>query len=100
MVRGLQRGSGERAGGERGIITLGDVEGSSYFKIFLVCDNSLRGLLRAFNAVNSWCCLILAQLFCPYEMKNLCCPYALVSGKPHTPIPGECGSLAGDFSDF
>ena len=26
--------------------------------------------------------------------------YALVSGKPRTPIPGECGSLAGDFSGF
>ena len=25
---------------------------------------------------------------------------ALVSGKPRTPIPGECGSLAGDFSGF
>ena len=23
---------------------------------------------------------------------------ALVSGKPRTPIPGECGALAGDFS--
>ena len=26
--------------------------------------------------------------------------YALVSGKPRTPIPGECGALAGDFSGF
>ena len=25
---------------------------------------------------------------------------ALVSGKPRTPIPGECGALAGDFSGF
>ena len=23
-----------------------------------------------------------------------------LSGKPHTPIPGECGALAGDLSDF
>ena len=22
-----------------------------------------------------------------------------LSGKPHTPIPGECGALAGDLSD-
>ena len=26
--------------------------------------------------------------------------YALVSGKPRNPIPGECGTLAGDFSGF
>ena len=26
--------------------------------------------------------------------------YALVSGKPRTPIPGECRALAGDFSGF
>ena len=25
---------------------------------------------------------------------------ALVSGKPRTPIPGECRALAGDFSGF
>ena len=25
---------------------------------------------------------------------------ALVSGKPRTPIPGECGALAGDFRGF
>ena len=25
---------------------------------------------------------------------------ALVSGNPRTPIPGECGALAGDFSGF
>ena len=30
-----------------------------------------------------------------FELHN-----ALVSGKPRTPIPGECGSLAGDFSGF
>ena len=28
------------------------------------------------------------------------CYYALVSGKPRTPIPGECEALAGDFSGF
>ena len=61
MVRGLQRAGGGNSGG-RGI-TLGDGEGSCYFTMFLVSDNSLKGLLRAVNAVNSWCCLILVQLF-------------------------------------
>ena len=32
--------------------------------------------------------------------KNRIGLYALVGGKPRTPIPGECGALAGDFSGF
>ena len=40
---------------------------------------------------------VLAQI-CQYFINNA--NYALVSGKPRTPIPGECGSLAGDFSGF
>ena len=26
--------------------------------------------------------------------------HALVSGKPRTPVPGECGAIVGDFSGF
>ena len=33
-----------------------------------------------------------------YQLLSHC--NALVSGKPRTPIPGECGALAGDFSGF
>ena len=37
-----------------------------------------------------------------YQLRGhqLCPVYALVSGNPRTPIPGECGALAGDFSGF
>ena len=40
----------------------------------------------------------LARLLC--STKQSFCDNALVSGKPRTAIPGECGALAGGFSGF
>ena len=57
--RGVVVGRVMRARG----ITLRDGEGSCYFTSFLVSDNSLKGLFQAVNAMNSWCCLMLVQLF-------------------------------------
>ena len=42
----------------------------------------------------------LIDYFIQGRHKNCSVIYALVSGKPRTPIPGECGALAGDFSGF
>ena len=58
---------------------------------------TLREMILAVKAISVLSCVLINidNLFCEGQKH-----YVLVSGKPRTPIPGECGSLAGDFSGF
>ena len=61
-----------------------------YYTLVIDLISQLRRNVIGRLSVKQWC----------YWLWRLVISNVLVSGKPRTPIPGECGALAGDFSRF